>query len=199
MKRYVSLIACCASLAGPTVHGQDSAVAIAARQEAEERYKALSGRVENIEESLQAYQRRLDALVEELRAVRAEIARLSTSDSITAATQKSLENLAEAIKEVDRKRLADNEKVLKALDEIRQGVTDQAAAPVRPNAPKPGAEKERGYEYTVQSGDNPYIIANKLARLKVKVTAQQIIDANPGQDWRKLQIGQKLFIPSSDR
>jgi LysM repeat protein len=31
----------------------------------------------------------------------------------------------------------------------------------------------------------------------LKVTSSQIIAANPGVDWTRLKIGQKIFIPDS--
>jgi len=198
MKSYVLLTALVAGLTGFATHAQDSATAIAEKQEAEERYKTLSTRLENLEEAIQAYQKRMNALAEELKSVREEMVRLGSNTSINAATQKSLENLAEAIKEVDRKRLEDNKRVLTALDDIRKGLTERSAPTVRPNPPTVAPQRnpnEPGYEYTVQANDNPYVIASKLTKQGLKVTSKQIMEANPGVNWTRLKIGQKLFIP----
>jgi LysM repeat protein len=35
-----------------------------------------------------------------------------------------------------------------------------------------------------------------LQKQGLKVTQKQIMDANPGVNWSKLRIGQKIFIPS---
>jgi hypothetical protein len=54
----------------------------------------------------------------------------------------------------------------------------------------------KGYEYSIRANDNASKIATALREQKgLKITPQQIIDANPGLDWTKLRIGQKIFIP----
>ncbi len=46
--------------------------------------------------------------------------------------------------------------------------------------------------YRVQRGDNDWKIARRLG-----VSVSQLHSANPGVNWRKLQIGQKLKVPGS--
>ena len=114
--------------------------------------------------------------------------------------------MAEKIREVDEKRISDNEKLLdKVTTEIgRLGKT--LSAPPKsgssiPSETKPPVEakpsSEKGYEYTIRSGDHPRVISQALAKQGVKVTIQQIMDANPKVDWTKLRIGQKIFIPAA--
>jgi LysM repeat protein len=205
MKRAVVLLSWLAVGAAVAQPAPETPIAVAEKQEAEERYKTLTARLENLEESLQTlqqnYQKRLGALADELKGLRDEVGRLGSAPN--AATQKSMEILAEAIKEVDRKRMADNEKILSALEDFRKGLLEKpgATAPpsIRTNPPATAPNRPRneaGYEYTVRSGDNPTVIARALNQQGIKVTAKQIIDANPGVNWTRLKVGQKLFIPA---
>lgn len=47
-----------------------------------------------------------------------------------------------------------------------------------------------GGKYTVKQGDNPGKIARELG-----ITTKALMDANPGLDPKRLQIGQKLNVP----
>jgi Skp family chaperone for outer membrane proteins len=201
MKRCVLLTAFCACLIAPLARAQDPLTAAAEKQEAEERYKTLTARLENLEEAIQAYQKRMNDMATEIRSLREDLARMNVN-AVQSATQKSLENLAKAIEEVDRKRLSDNEKVLKTLDDVRRGLAERPSSPPKPppatggggnKTPKDG--KEKGYEYVVQANDNPSVISAKLAKQGLKVSSRQIMEANPSINWSRLKIGQKLFIP----
>ncbi len=201
MKRYVLVTALCACLVSPLARAQDSPAINALKEEAEERYKTFSARLENLEEALLGQQKRMSLLAEEVRSIREELTRLSSNTAQTAATQKNLEKLAEAINEVDRKRQSDNEKVLATVtSEMKKILAERPSGSPRGNPttatspPRPATE--RGYEYTVQANDNAAVIASKYGKQGVKVTAKQIIDANPGVNWTKLKIGQKVFVPA---
>ena len=54
-----------------------------------------------------------------------------------------------------------------------------------------GAGAENGKFYTIQRGDNPASIAKKF-----KITASELLRVNNIDDPKKLQIGQRLLIPS---
>ena len=70
--------------------------------------------------------------------------------------------------------------------------------PKPPANPPEGQGTGKGYDYTVRSGDNPTKIAAALREQKgLKITSSQIVAANPGVDWTRLKIGQKIFIPDS--
>ncbi len=204
MKRFCLFTVLFVFVAAPSFHAQDTPAAIAEKQESEERFKTVAAKIENLEETILSHQKRMNGLGEELRALREAITRLN-NNAAAAGTQKSLESLAEAIKEVDRKRIADNEKILTALADFRRGLSEKPTSPVRTNPPgrsstptptvPPGAP-ERGYEYTIQANDHPTTISAKLAKQGFKITARQITDANPGVNWSKLKIGQKIFIPA---
>jgi LysM repeat protein len=55
--------------------------------------------------------------------------------------------------------------------------------------------KESGYEYKVAQGDTLSNIAKAYRAQGIKVTADQILTANPGLD-PKIKVGQKIFIPA---
>jgi hypothetical protein len=177
---------------------ESPAAAAARRDELEERYRSLSGRLEKLEEALPVYQKRMEAFTDELRKLREEVSRLNNNTAQAA----GLESLKLAIKEVDEKRIADNKKVVSALAEFGKTLTDKPAA-AHSNPPASPAPKatDKGYDYFVRAKDNPYIIASTINKMNLgfKVTAQQIQDANPGVIWTKLKIGQKLFIPGSPK
>jgi len=71
-------------------------------------------------------------------------------------------------------------------------VTNPVVAPVEPPAPvSPLVAAPSAVEYKVAKGDLLSTIAKKF-----HVTLKQIMDANPGVDATKLQIGQTLHIPA---
>ena len=210
MKRY---LICCALLAGVSSSlpgGQDSPADLAARQEAEERYKTMSAKIEDLQQELQAYKKNLAGVGDELKALREETVRAHNNNK-DVAVQKSLEQLAEAIREVDKKRIADNEKILAVLAGFKETLKDKpsAAAPRPPapagvsptvppksagESPKSGAEK--GYEYAIRERDTLSAITTKLVQQGIKVTQKQIMEANPSVNWNRLRVGQKIFIPA---
>lgn len=55
-----------------------------------------------------------------------------------------------------------------------------------------GAAAAAGGQYVVEKGDSPVTIAKKLG-----IKTQELLDANPGLDPKKLQIGQKLNVPGA--
>jgi transketolase len=179
-----------------------SLLADAQRQENEERYRRMSARLEDLEAANQAWQKRFHDLEEEINLLRQELARANASAKDTT-TQDNLKNLGKAIEEVDAKRQADNEKVLAAFADLQKKILERTAPPTKPkpttppaSSSSPSAGDEKGYEYKVQANDNLAKIVNKLAKQGVKVTPKQVLDANPGVKWERLQIGQKLFIPA---
>src|SRR5260370_40144061 len=162
MKRTVVVGVLLAGLFSAVCSGQDSPAEVAARQETEERIKTMNARIEDLEQGLQACKRELGKLNEELRNLRDELARANNNNK-DAAFQKSLEQLADAIKEVDKKRIADDEKNLAVLKALKESLSDRPTGGPRPNptpAPvaKPASDPprggpEKGYEYSIQPGD----------------------------------------------
>lgn len=181
---------------------QETPADAATRQEAEERYKRMSADIEDLKTTIQSYQQRLSEQRDEIRKLSEELARAANNKDL--ATRADLKHLAENIKEVDDKRIADNEKVMNEFTRLGKTLTAPTKVsptgstpnPVKPVSDSVKPTKETGLEYVVRSGDNPKVISVTLAKQGVKVTQKQIIDANPTVNWVKLRIGQKLFIPA---
>lgn len=64
------------------------------------------------------------------------------------------------------------------------------AAPKKEGAEPAAGAAAAGGQYVVEKGDSPATIAKKLG-----VKTKDLLDANPGLDPKKLQIGQKLNVP----
>ena len=204
MKRHLLLGTFLIAIATTAIHAQDNPAATAvAREEAESRYQRLSSRIDDLEVSFQKFQKDLDKLESEIRGLRDQVSRAADNSS-GAASQESIKRLADAIEEVDRKRVKHQENVDSALREMEKlilkgGGSGSRNAPKQPvNPPEDNKGTGKGYDYTVRSGDNPTKIAAVLREQKgLKITSSQIIAANPGVDWTRLKIGQKIFIPDT--
>src|SRR4051794_34876906 len=110
MKRYIPLSLLFLTLCTGLFAAEDP-VALAEKQEAEERYKRMSATIQELQDSIHAQQQTIAKLSEELRNTKDEVSKLSNANK-EAATQESIKRLAEAIEEVDKKRLSDNKNVL---------------------------------------------------------------------------------------
>jgi len=192
------------TIAAAAIHAQENpAAAAVAREEAESRYQRLSSRIDDLEVSFQKFQKDLDKLESEIRGLRDQVSRAADHSS-GAASQESIKRLADAIEEVDRKRVKHQENVDSALREmekliVKGGSSGSGSRNTKPPANPPEVQGSgKGYDYTIRSGDNPTKIAAALREQKnLKITSSQIIAANPGVDWTRLKIGQKIFIPDS--
>jgi LysM repeat protein len=192
MKRISFLLVTLALCAPPALRAQDAAT--------EERLNKLSARIDDLEAGRDALRKRVDELAKELAGVREQSGKPNT----TYARPEDLKPLAEAIKEVDRKRMDDAEKVhtelLKLREVLRAPPTSSKKAPVAapkdtPVGTKPGTP-ENGYEYVIKSGDTLGSIVADCKAQKVKVTQSQILKANPGLKPDLLIVGKKIFIPA---
>ena len=170
----------------------------AAAQDVENRFQRLSSRIDDLEVSFQRFQKDLDKLESDIRGLRDQVSRVADNAG-NAANQESIKRLADAIEEVDRKRVKHQENVDSALREMEKlivkggGSGSRSKPPGNAPEPNPGG---KGYDYTVRSGDTPTKIAAALREQKgMKISANQIVAANPGIDWTKLRVGQKIFIP----
>lgn len=174
--------------------------AVARAQDAaiEERLNKLSGYIEDLLAAQAEQQKRIAALSREIESLREQINR----PSVGYASAEDVRKLAEKIQEIDQKRLADNEKILKELERLARLGSARAASPdVKPVEPKPAsgpATAEKGYEYVIQSGDTLSGIVAACREKGLKVTVERILKANPGLKERSLRPGQKIFIPASN-
>jgi hypothetical protein len=217
MQRKIFPLALAALLLSGTsfVRAQDAAAAALARQAEEEQYRSLNTRVVNLEESNQSLQKKIQDLTETLHKLREEVAR-SANNKEMVAVQDSIRRLESAIKEVDEKRIADNTKVLAALENIKHAIASRPAPKsggesegggtrTKPVNPPPRGEGTRGsgggnvtedgYNYSIKSGDTLSGLVSALRSQGIKVTQKQVTEANPNVNWNRLKVGQTIFIP----
>lgn len=176
---------------------QDSPTAIAEREEARERQQRMSAKVEELEAAILSYQQQFQTLSREIDKLRGEVAK-SRDPGQNASTREAIERLDKKIEEVDRKRMAEQEHIVNELARLRKDLLGSLAAPSKPKPSRPSPNvPEKGFEYEVRDGDYLSKLVVALNKEGHKVTQKQLRDANPGVNWDKLQIGQKIFIPST--
>jgi LysM repeat protein len=201
MKRISLLLATLSLCAMPSLHAQDAAT--------EERINKLAGSIADLSDrqttANAALGQQIQILSKRIENVSAEMSKPQPSY----ATQEDLKRLAEAVKEIDRKRMDDMERFrTEVRTELKNLAAILAKAPappvIRSAKPKPAPEvetpapkvSEDGYEYVVQKGDTLALVTQLYREKGIKVTQKQILDANPKVKNGKLLIGQKLFIPA---
>jgi len=155
----------------------------------EEQLNRLRAELTALQASDVDLQKRLSEVLKELQELRVQAAKPAGNF----AGADDVQRLAEAIKEVDRKREADRDLI---LDQLKKLSRTAAAAPVVADRP-PTAE--RGYEYVVQSGDTISAIVQAYRNEGVKVTIDDVLNANKGLKPTSLKVGQKIFIPHPTR
>jgi len=199
MKRFSIFLIGCLLLITPATRGQDAAAAAAKaeRDAAEERYKRLNSAVEDLLAAQTEQQKRIAALAKEVESLREQQSRPRASY----ASEEDLRRLAEKIQEIDKKRADDKELILKEIGKLGKTLS---ATPVKPLKPitadtTPSATPNKGFEYEIKSGDTLSVIVQAYGEKGIKVTVKQILKANPGLDEKKLQVGQKIFIPAPEK
>jgi LysM repeat protein len=184
MKRiFASITACC--VVATTALAQDAAT--------EEKLNKILGQFEDIIATQKAQQKQLAELSSEIASLRERVNRPSEAY----ATPDDLRKVADAVREIDRKRIEDSEKVERHLLELGKTLSAAARKPARePDAePVRAPVSDKGYEYVVQSGDTISVIVQAYRDKNIKVTVDQVLKANPGLNPNKLKVGQKIFIP----
>lgn len=149
-----------------------------------ERVNRLSVYVDELLADKARQQKQITDLTREVETLREEVQRARD-----AAGREDVAALAEAVKRLDQKHRADMEVVAIQIEKL--GSATAAPRPVTP----PPSRPERGYEYTVAPGNTLSAIAKAYRDKGVKVTVDDILNANPGLDPKKLTIGQVIFIP----
>ena len=183
----LSLLIC----APPIARAEDAAT--------EERLNQLSGKIEDLIASQEVQRKRVAELAKEIDSLRDQQGKPNGSY----ASQEDLKRLADAVKDVDRKRMDDNEKIHTDLLKLSRSLSVPLPTPKKKPAvatgdgttPDKSARKEEVAEYVIQSGDNLLAIVQAYREKNVKVTVEQIRKANPGLVPEKMQVGQKIFIP----
>jgi Skp family chaperone for outer membrane proteins len=191
-------------LISPTAFTQDSPIAVAEREDARERYKRMSAKIEDLENTIQTYNQQFQKMEAEIHRLRDDIAKLR--DGSRDSTGKS--DIVEQIKAVDRARLADQENVMKEFARLRKellgslnngggGSSKPSKSKEMASAPAPTPTTEKGLEYSIREGDTLSKLVLALKKQGVNVTQKQIEQANPKVNWNALKIGQKIFIPAT--
>ena len=186
----VTILALVSLVNPPVIKAQDNSLQNRALLENVNR---LQGQLNDLLQSYNALKKELDLLKSESRRTRAEI--LKNKSNIT---QSDIDALAKTIREVDRKRSADKELILKEIRSIAKSsirniaTTPQHEKPVRP---------QKGFDHTVQNGETISAIISayneqlKKDGVKKRITLNSVLKANPKLNPRSIQIGQNLFIP----
>jgi LysM repeat protein len=192
MKRVYFLLVILALAVAPRVRAQDAAT--------QERLDKLSGRIEDLIAAQEALKKQITEMSRELENVREQSGKPNTSY----ARQEDLNALERAIKEVDRKRIDDAERIHTEVLNLRKVLEAPPPQSRRPPVTTPkeasssgsSSTPEKGFEYTVKSGDTLDAIALGCKEKNIKVTVAQILKANPGLKAERLKVGQKIFIPA---
>jgi TolA-binding protein len=180
-----------------------SAATQLALRNAEENVKRLSAEVQSLLETQELIRRRQEALQQRLDSMEAEVRSLKTEfnrANSSSASRDELRDLALKLREVDDKREADKQLILKSIRELAK--LPAVPAPEPKQAPRrPADPGEAPFEYTVKEGDRLLdIIAAYNAmfeeRGQGKITFDQVVKANPQmKNPNNLLVGQKIFIP----
>ena len=173
--------------------GQDAAT----QQQIDE----LSARIQNIIETQETQNKRLDALEKQISDLSDKLNQPAAGDSASA---DDLKKLAAQVQEIDKKRQADNELILKQIEKLGKVSGGSAGhksspavlpAPSADNTTASASGPQKGYDYTIAAGDTVSAIAKAYRAQGVKVTSAQILAANPGLNANSLIVGKKIFIP----
>jgi len=177
---------------------------VAARaQDAEttERISKVEGYVQELQATQLDQEKHIQALEKEIADLRDKLNQPAANDS---ASQDDLKKLAEQVQELAKKQQADNDQIVKTLDRLGR----ISASPTASHKPSPSIETttstdnpspgvpQKGYYYTIQDKDTLSAIAKAYRAQNIKVTADQILKANPGLDAKNLIVGKKIFIPA---
>ena len=160
----------------------------------EERVSKLNGYVQDLREAQEAQRKQIEQLAKEISNLREQI-----SDSKpNTASQEDLRKLADKIQEVDDKRKADNELIVKEIEALGKSAARARKPPETavPDVTSKPSGSEKGYPYEIKSGDTLTAIVAAYREQGIKVTVDDILKANPGLKATSLQPGQKIFIPA---
>jgi hypothetical protein len=204
------------------------AAALAARQELAEERRLMRTEVERLNESVLQQQRTINNLANENSALQRQIVEMEQRNraaQANAVTRKDLEKIVEALKEVDSKRVADNNVIreqIKKVAEIASRPPPTLVVPAAPIFTNPPNEiktsKEDKPDKAAQEDDGPppnprgyftYKIQNKDTLMgiinaynakfkeqgKALVTLEQVKKANPKLNPNKMIVGRDVLIP----
>jgi LysM repeat protein len=169
---------------------------------AEERYKILSDKVNHLTETQELIRKRQEDLRERLESLSGEIRRMKEDyarSGVNLVTAEQLKAVVEKLQEVDRKREADNQAILKNMSDLAR--LGASSIPDKASSKQPIVEAPEGYwKYEVKSGDILSVIVRDYnvdleAKGLERITADQVKAANPQLNRRSVQAGEILKIP----
>jgi LysM repeat protein len=170
--------------------GQDAAT--------QQQIDKLYGQIQDLTEAQAAQNKRIDALEKSIGDLGDKLNQPAANNSASA---DDLKKLADQVQEIDKKRQADNELILKQIANLGKGgggsmTTHHPTPTVSTNTPDATATgPQKGYDYTIAANDTVSGIAKAYRAQGVKVTSTQILAANPGLNPNSLIVGKKIFIP----
>ena len=175
-------------------------VSLARAQDAatQQQIDQINGRIQDLIDAQAAQGKRLDALEKSVSDLQDKLSQPAANNS---ASTDDLNKLAEQVKDLAKKQQDDNDLVLKELEKLGKGgsisTTSHKAPSVSTDNSAPATSgPQKGYYYEVKSGDTLSAIAKAYsAELKIKLSAEQILNANPGLNPKSLIVGKKIFIP----
>jgi len=191
-------------LAAPLVIAQTTAPA-PSQQELLETVNILKGRVADLSDGRDALQKQVQALQSKVDELSAKLAKPPADY----ATPDDIKALKAAIEEVDKKRQADNDKIVATLNDIAKNYKTPAIAPTHTHAdvtPPPPANNNStqdgpGFNWVARPNDTLNKIVNEFNKQHpdAKTSVDDLLKANPAlkNDPKNLKEGQKLFIPSA--
>ncbi len=193
MKRIAFFFMAALLMAPVIAPAQDAAV--------EERLNSLSAQIDVLKEAKELQNKRIEALEKQVSDLQAQVSKPSGDYAST----DDLKKIADAVKEVDKKRQADSENVADQLEKLRKALIGGAGSSGRRSSVTPPADAPKTtfdattphMEYKVQSGDSLSAIAKAFSDKGAKVTVQQILAANPGLKPEKMKSGQTIIIPAT--
>ncbi len=171
---------------GPAVlRAQDAAT--------EERLNKMAAQIEGLIEVRDQQNRKIEQLTRALEDLQAKM----NKPDPDYASQEDVKLLADKLREVDRKRQEDNDRI---LDMIKTEIPKiiKSSTPRSTPTPAPSDDSsipKEGYEHVVKSGETLSAIIQAYRENGVKVTLSQVLRANPGLKPEQLRVGQKVFIP----
>ena len=171
--------------------GQDAAT--------QQQIDKLYGQMQDLTEAQAAQGKRLDALEKQISDLSDKLNQPAAPDSANA---DDLKKLAAQVQEIDKKRQADNELILKQIAQLgKVGSAGHKSSPAVSTTTSPDTSTssasgpQKGYDYTIAANDTVSAIAKAYRAQGVKVTSTQILAANPGLNPNSLIVGKKIFIP----
>ena len=177
-----------------------SALTACAQDDAtQQQINKLNGQIQDLIEAKDVQAKRINELEKEISELRDKSGQPGATDTANA---DDLKKLADQVQEIDKKRQADRELILKEIEKLGKvgaSSSGRKSTPTVSTNPASGGTnpggKQNGYEYSIQRNDTINIVAKAYRDQGIKVTSDQILKANPGLDPKNLKVGQKIFIP----